>query len=68
MHAFGSADTHVCKHPPCASEARIMISQDDARQGPSGHNMLYVLGFGLGGAILSNMVVFIYFALFYASG
>jgi hypothetical protein len=30
--------------------------------------MLYVLGFGLAGAILSNMLVFIYFGLFYASG
>jgi hypothetical protein len=45
-----------------------MISQDDARQGPSGHRMLYVLGFGLAGAILSNMLVFGYFAMFYASG
>ena len=39
-----------------------MISQDDARQDPSGHRMLYVLGFGIAGAILSNMLVFIYFA------
>jgi hypothetical protein len=45
-----------------------MISQDDAQQGPSEHRMLYVLGFGLAGAILSNMLVFIYFAMFYASG
>ena len=45
-----------------------MISQDDARQGPSGHHMLYVIGFGLAGAILSNMLVFIYFAMFNASG
>ena len=44
-----------------------MISQDDARQDPSGHRTLYVLGFGIAGAILSNTVVFIYFALFYVS-
>ena len=31
-----------------------MISQDDARQDPSGHRTLYVLGFGIAGAILSN--------------
>jgi hypothetical protein len=68
MPALDSADTHLSKRAPCASEAAIMISQNDARQGPSGHRMLYVLGFGRAGAILSNMLVFIYFAMFYASG
>jgi len=68
MPMLDSADTHVSKRAPCASEAAIMISQDDARQDPSGHHMLYVLGFGLAGAILSNTLVFIYFAMFYASG
>ena len=67
MPTLDSVDTHVSKRAPCASEAAIMISQDDARQDPSGH-MLYVLGFGLAGAILSNTLVFIYFAMFYASG
>jgi len=61
MPALDSADTHVSKRAPCASEAAIMISQDDARQDPSGHHMLYVLGFGLAGAILSNTLVFIVF-------
>ena len=68
MPAFDAADTHVSKRADCAWKAPIMISQDDARQGPSEHRMLYVLGFGLAGAILSNMLVFIYFAMFYASG
>jgi hypothetical protein len=68
MPAFDSAGTHVSKRAHCASEAPIMISQDGARQDPSGHRMLYVLGFGIAGAILSNMLVFTYFALFYASG
>jgi hypothetical protein len=45
-----------------------MISQDDARQRPMEHQVLYVLGFGLAGAILANMLVFIYFACLYASG
>jgi hypothetical protein len=44
MPAFDSADTHVSKRTHCASEAPIMISQDDARQGPSEHHMLYFLG------------------------
>jgi hypothetical protein len=39
-----------------------MISQDDARQGPMGHQILYVLGFGIAGAIFANALVFIYFA------
>jgi hypothetical protein len=68
MPAFDSAATRVSERAHCASEAPILISEDDARQGPSGHHMLYVLGFGLAGAILSNMLVFIYFAMFYTSG
>jgi hypothetical protein len=49
MPAFDAADTRVSKRAHCASKGPIMISQDDARQGPSGHRMLYVLGFGLAG-------------------
>ena len=30
--------------------------------------MLYVLGFGIAGAIVTNAFVFIYFAVVYASG
>jgi hypothetical protein len=65
MHTFDSAERPISKRH---SEAPITISQDDARQRPSGHHMLYVLGFGLAGAILSNILVVIYFAMFYASG
>ena len=32
------------------------------------HRVLYVLGFGTAGAIVTNAFVFVYFALFYASG
>jgi hypothetical protein len=46
----------------------ITISQDDARQGPMEYRVLYVLGFGIAGAILTNALVFIYFALLYVSG
>ena len=68
MIKFDSAEIPISKRAPFAQGAPIMISQDDARQGPSGHRMLYVLGFGLAGAIPSNMLVFTYFAMFYASG
>lgn len=67
MTAFDAADTHASKRAHCALEAPIMTSQGDVGQDPSGYRMLYVLGFGIAGAILSNMFVFIYFALFYAS-
>jgi hypothetical protein len=67
MTAFDTADTHTSKRARCALEAPTMIFQEHARQDPSGNRMLYVLGFGIAGAILSNMFVFIYFALFYAS-
>jgi hypothetical protein len=50
------------------ARATITISQDAARQGPIGHQVLYVLGFGLAGAILANAVVFIYFTSFYSAG
>jgi hypothetical protein len=68
MPAFDAADTRVSKRAHCASKAPIMISQDDARQGPMGHQVLYVLGFGIAGAIFANALVFIYFAWLYASG
>jgi hypothetical protein len=68
MCAFDSVDTRVSKRGHCTLEALIMTSQDDARHDSSGHRMLYVLGFGIVGAIVANMLVFTYFAWFYASG
>jgi hypothetical protein len=35
---------------------------------PAPHRVLYVLGFGIAGAIFANAAVFAYFALLYASG
>jgi hypothetical protein len=68
MTALDSADTHISRRAHCASEAPILMSQDDARQDPAGHRVLYVLGFGIAGAIFANAAIFAYFALFYASG
>ena len=67
MTAFDIAGTDTSKRARRALEAPTMISQDDAGHDPSGQRMLYVLGFGITGAVLSNMVVFIYFALLYVS-
>ena len=45
----------------------IAISPDSARD-TADHRVLYILGFGIAGAIVTNGLVFIYFVLFYASG
>jgi len=50
-----------------AARVPISISRDDTRD-PADHRMLYVLGFGIAGAIVTNALVFIYFAVVYASG
>jgi hypothetical protein len=68
MIKFDPAEIPNSERAHVAAKAPIMISQDDARQGPTGHQMLYVLGFGLAGAIFANTLVFIYFAWLYASG
>jgi hypothetical protein len=43
-------------------------SRDDARQDALDGRTLYVLGFGIVGAILANAIPLIYFASLYASG
>jgi hypothetical protein len=68
MTKFNSAEIPISNSKPFAEQAPIMISQDDARQGSMGHQVLYVLGFGLAGAIVANALVFIYFVWLYASG
>jgi hypothetical protein len=45
----------------------ISISRDDIHD-PADHRMLYVLGFGIAGAFVTNALIFIYFAVVYASG
>jgi len=68
MSKLDSAQMPILGRATATGEAPITISQDDARQGPMGHQVLYVLGFGLVGAILANVLVFSYFAWMYASG
>jgi len=67
MTTLDSPELRSSKRDPFAAPPRITISQDDARQGPMGHQMLYVLGFGIAGAVLTDALVFIYFALLYVS-
>jgi hypothetical protein len=68
MSELDSAETHNTRPAQFTVEAPIIISQDHARQGPADHQVLYVLGFGVAGAILANMLVFIYFVLLHALG
>jgi hypothetical protein len=46
-----------------ATRIPSLISRDDIRD-PVDYRMLYVLGFSIAGAIVTNAVIFIYFALF----
>ena len=39
----------------------IVMSGDRARQGVTGHNVRYVLGFGLAGAIIALMVLYLFY-------
>ena len=39
------------------SPAPTVVPRDDARQGVTGHNVRYVLGFGIAGAVISFVLV-----------
>ena len=58
----------ISRRAHSASEAPIIVSQDDTRQDPAGRRVLYILGFGIAGAIFANVAIFAYFTLSYASG
>jgi hypothetical protein len=60
--------SRICERRHFTTPGPIMISHDDSREDPAGRRTLYVLGFGIAGAILANTLVFAYFASFYASG
>jgi len=60
------AGTDASRDPGSAPEKPVVISANDARQGPPGHELLYVLGFGTTGAIFAVAAVLAYFELFRA--
>jgi hypothetical protein len=68
MTKLDSAKISSSKRAHFIEEAPIIISQDDARQGPMGYQVAHVLGFGIAGTIFANTLVFMYFAWFYPSG
>ena len=67
MSKLDLAEQHARERVGFAARVPVSISQDDTRD-PADHRVLYVLGFGIAGAIVSNALVFIYFAVVYASG
>jgi hypothetical protein len=41
------------------SQQPIVLSADSARQGVTGHNVRYVLGFGLAGAVVTLTLLYL---------
>jgi hypothetical protein len=52
----------VAYHSDRTSEHRPVVSKDEARQGVTGHNVRYVLGFGLAAIIIAFAIIYaVYF-------
>jgi hypothetical protein len=58
---------HARERTGFAARLPISISRDHTHD-HADHRTLYVLGFGIAGAIVTNALVFIHFAAIYASG
>jgi len=67
MSKLDLTEQHARERAGSAAPVSISISRDDTHD-HANHRMLYVLGFGITGAIVTNALVFIYFAAVYASG
>jgi len=62
MCGFDFVETNVSDQSSVTPKALFEISSDDARQGDQSQSTLYVLGFGLAGAILGNTLVLVFFS------
>jgi hypothetical protein len=60
MCGFDFVQTNASDQSSVTPKAPFEISSDDARQGDPSQNTLYVLGFGLAGAILGNTLVLVF--------
>jgi hypothetical protein len=60
-------EQHARERAGLAARVPISISRDDICS-HADHRVLYLLGFGIAGAIVTNAIVFIYFAVVYALG
>ena len=61
-------ELYVACRPDISPAQPIVITADDARQGEGGNRMLYVLCFGVAGAIITNAVILLSFAEFRVLG
>jgi hypothetical protein len=62
-----STERHDTERTQCDAKPSISISQHKARQSPTDHQILCILGFFIAGAILAN-VTFFYFAALHTPG
>jgi hypothetical protein len=68
MSKIDTLERYTGKHEQVPAQRAAAPSQDASCQDQAENRTLYVLGISLIGAILTNTLVFIYFASFYASG
>jgi hypothetical protein len=66
MSKLDLTEQHARERVRFVARLPIAVSPDDARD-HADHRVLYVLGFGIAGAIITNALVLIYFVVFYAS-
>jgi hypothetical protein len=66
MSKLDLTERHARERAGLAAPGPISIFRHDTRE-HANHRMLYVLGFGIAGAIVTNALVFVYFAAVYAS-
>jgi hypothetical protein len=67
MSELESTEKHNTELAQLVVETPIVIPQDDPQQDPAYH-VLYILGFGIAGAIVTNMTLLLYFVSLHASG
>ena len=63
MHTFDSRHRRNSEGRPLGLDPPTVVSRDDARQGVSGDNVIYVLVIGLAGAIFANAIILLGFIL-----
>jgi hypothetical protein len=68
MSKIDTVETRSDNQGKLPLQQAVVPSHDEASSDPTGSRMLYVLGFGVLGAILTNTLVFIYFTSFYVFG
>jgi hypothetical protein len=68
MSRVETIERHTRQHEQIPLQPAAVSSHEETCPDPVGNRTLYVLAFGVLGAISTNTFVFIYFASFYAFG